>query len=501
MSNKPEKYKHFFDTKHIEKDLKGKSIRGGAWTISGQLSSYLIKMISTIVLARILTPADYGLVAMIIVIINFFLMFKDMGLSMATIQRAEITHEQVSSLFWFNLLASIIIGVVIALISPLVVKFYNEPRLLKIILVLSILFPASGLIIQHQAILERRLMFRQLFIIQSFSVFLGITVGLILATNGFGYWSLVLMQISEPIAMIPMVYFFCRWRPSTPRYNSEIFSMLAFGANITGFNIANYFSRNLDKILIGKYYSVADLGNYSKAYSLSMLPVNQIRVPIQKVSLPVLSRLQNDTSKYNTYYCRLINILSFITMPLMIFLALCSNDIVRILLGEQWLGMVGIFKILAVASFIQPVASTRGIVFISLGQSQKFLKWGVAYAIILTISFIIGIRWGVYGVAFSYCLANYLSLIPSLWYCFSESPISLFDFLKNISGPVVASLISGSLIFFFYQNRLIPGDFLLFRISLNFFVFALVYLAVLSVNPYWKRDLYSIIKLLNNIRK
>lgn len=257
--------------------------------------------------------------------------------------------------------------------------------------------------------------------------------------------------------------------------------MVTFGGQITGFNIVNYFARNFDNILLGRFWGPSVLGLYGRAYSIMMLPMSQIRVPLQLVATPALSHLQNDLDRYQKYYSKLISLIAFMTMPLIVFLFVCGDQTIHLLLGNQWSGAVTIFKILAIAAFIQPVISPAGLVLVSLGQSKRYLKWGVFNSIFTVISFIVGLPWGATGVAMSYAIVNYLLVFPCLWYCFRRSPISIVTFMKAISRPMVASLCMGTLLF--WSHSLLKGQSDVSILISCFLISAVAYIAIWVLIP------------------
>jgi O-antigen/teichoic acid export membrane protein len=439
--------REFFDTEHLKVDLKERSVRGGAVTMTAQVTKFVLRTGSTMILARLLTPQDYGLIAMVIAITGFVELFKDMGLSLATIQKAEINHAQVSTLFWINVAVSIMLALVLAAVAPIISWFYNEPRLTYITLALAGTFIFSGLTVQHQALLRRQMRFFTLAVIEIGALIVGIITGITLAWYGNGYWALVGFSVAMALSNAVLVWIFCRWRPSLPVRQAGVRSMVAFGGHLTGFSIIGYFARNFDSILLGRFYGAGVLGLYSRAYSIMMLPISQVREPLNAVALPVLSHIQNETVRYRRYYIKLVTLLAFITMPLMVFLFVCADQVMHLLLGSQWSGATGIFKVLCITAFIQPVATTWGLVLVSLGKSKRYFVLGTVNSVIIIISFIIGLPWGAIGVAVAYTIANYALLAPTLWYCFRQTPVSIMDFFSAISRPVVASLCMGGAIF------------------------------------------------------
>jgi PST family polysaccharide transporter len=440
-------HQNFFDTEHLKTDLKGRSVRGGAVTMTAQVAKFLLQTGSTVVLARILTPQDYGLIAMVTAITGFVAMFKDMGLSLATIQKTEINHLQVSTLFWINVAVSIVLALILVAIAPIISWFYSEPKLTGITLVLAGTFIFSGLTVQHQALLRRQMRFSTLAMVEIGSMAAGITTGIILAWYGAGYWALVGLSAATALSNVVLVWFFCEWRPGLPVRRSGVRSMIAFGGHLTGFGIVNYFARNFDQILLGRFCGANVLGLYSRAYNIMMLPISQVREPLNAVAIPALSHIQNEPVRYKKYYIKLVTLLAFITMPLTVLLFVCADEVIGLLLGSKWLGAVSIFKVLAVAAFIQPVVTTVGLVLISLGQSKRYFTVGTINSIIIVISFILGLPWGAIGVAIAYTIASYVMSVPVSWYCFRRSPISLTDFFSAISRPVIASIITGFVVF------------------------------------------------------
>lgn len=474
-------HKDLFDTSHLEVDLKGRSVRGGGITLLSQIVKFVLHMASTMVLARLLTPQDYGLVAMTTAIIGFAALFKDLGLSAATIQQKEVTHQQVSALFWINLAISISIATVLCALAPLISLFYNESRLTLLTCVLATTFIFSGLTIQHQALLRRQMKFMILGGVEIGSIAVGVVGAIVMAKSGMGYWALVGLPFFSAVTNAILVWCLCSWRPVYTKSGDGIRKMLKFGGHITGFNLINYFSRNLDNILLGKFWGAEALGLYSKAYSIMMLPIQHIRGPLESVAMPALSRMQDDPGRYCRYYLKLIEIIAFLSMPLMVFLFVCAEDVILLLLGPNWSGASNIFKVLCLAAFVQPVASTRGLVLLSLGYSGKYLKWGVANGIITILSFVIGLRWGAIGVAIAYTIATYLILFPSLWYCFRGTPVTVSGFIMAAGGPVVMSALMGVVIW--VVRSYLTDISLLLSLGMLALLCTITYLTVLSVFP------------------
>jgi O-antigen/teichoic acid export membrane protein len=309
-----------FDTRGLSADLKGRSVRGGAVTLLAQGSRLAIQTISMVVLARLLTPADYGLVGMVTAVTGFAALFSDLGLSMATVQKARIDHHEVSTLFWINVALGLLIALVVSGLAPALAWFYGEPRLTLVTVVSAGLFLLGGLTVQHQALLRRQMRFGALAGIEILSLLLSVAVAIVAAVLHAGYWALVLMALAKAGGGVIGMWVACRWRPGRPTRRAGVGEMLRFGANLTGFHVLNYFARNLDNVLIGKVWGATALGFYSKAYGLLMLPLTQINTPISAAAIPALSRLCGEPARYRSYYLKCISLIALVTMPLAVFL-------------------------------------------------------------------------------------------------------------------------------------------------------------------------------------
>ncbi|AFY53085.1 membrane protein involved in the export of O-antigen and teichoic acid [Rivularia sp. PCC 7116] len=499
MSHNTVNNEQYFNTDHLKADLKGRSVRGGAVTIAAQGSRFILQMGSTVFLARLLAPEDFGLIGMVTVIINFAGMFKDLGLSTATIQKAEINHKQVSTLFWINFAISTITAFVVAGLAPVVAWFYKEPRLVWITLALASNFIFGGLTVQHQALLKRQMSFTSLAKVEIISMLLGVVSAVISAWYGLGYWALVLMQIATAIANAVGVWVACSWRPGVPLRGSGIRLMLAFGGNVTGFNLVNYFSRNLDNVLIGQYRGPQELGLYAVAYKLVLLPIQQINTPITSVALPALSSLQNEPQKYSKFYYKAILWISTLGMPMTGFLMASADKVILVLLGKQWLGAVLIFQLLMPAAFNATIGVAMGWVYQSLGKVDRQLRWGIVSSIVNVILFLIGVRWGAIGIAAAYGLSRPIFLVAGFAYCYQGTPLRLIELAKTLLQPALASF--GAAVVLIGINKLLPpGINDVIALLLDFVLYCLLYFAIWIVLPNGRSTLFEMLEVIKTFR-
>jgi PST family polysaccharide transporter len=433
--------KEYFLTDHLQADLGRRTARGGAITVASHSLRFVITIAATSVMARLLRPADYGLIGMVAFFTNFVAMFKDLGLSIATIQKAEIDYKQVSTLFWLNVAFSLLITVFTIALAPVVSWFYGEPKLVAITAITAIGFLFGGLTVQHEALLRRQMRFVSLAAVSLVSMVTGYAVGIYLAWRGWSYWALVSSQLALLLVNAIGVWIICRWRPGLPGRNSGVRSMIAFGRNFTGFSIINYFSRNLDNLLLGRFWGANELGLYNRAYQLMTLPIDQINEPVTSVAIPALSRIKDEQERYRQAYRRMLEKIAMCTMPAVAFLMATSDWIVQIVLGPRWSATSRIFLLLGVTGLFQPIANTTGWLFLTQGRSRDMFHWGLISGPITMGSIMLGLPWGAVGVATSYALTRVLLSDPLLfWFVGRKGPVRTRDFYHIIAPFTFAAL-------------------------------------------------------------
>lgn len=441
MTKRPDAAADHLRTDDLREELGARTTRGGAVTMASQGVRFAVMLLGTAVLGRLLTPEDYGLVGLVAIVIGFVSLFKDLGLASAIIQREELTQREVSTLFWLNLGFSVVVALLTAAAAPLVAWFFGQPRLTAITMAYAVGFIFGGLSVQPEALLRRRMRFAALAGANVAAVVVNVGSTILLAWLGFGYWALVYGQLALGLAYAVCLWGVCGWRPGAPGRLSEVRALLAFGRDLTGFTLINYFARNLDNLLIGRVWGAVPLGFYAKAYQLLLLPLDQVNEPITGVAVPALSRLNDDPERYRRAYLRLLEKVAMMTMPLMAFMIACSDWIVRVVLGPQWGETARIFMLLGISGLFQPIGNTTGWLFISQGRARHFVQWGLIGGFISVAAIVAGLPWGPVGVAASYSLARVLVFDPLLyWWVGREGPVRMLDFYRTIMPAAAASL-------------------------------------------------------------
>ncbi len=493
----PHRYARHFETGHLLGDLKGRSVRGGAVTLSSQAIKFVLQIGSTMVLARLLLPSDFGLIAMVTAIVGFVAMFKDAGLSMATVQRKDITHDQVSTLFWINVALSAAVMLVVAALAPAIAAFYSEPRLVWVTLALAGTMLFAGFTVQHQALLRRQMRFKALAVIEIVTMTVGIAVAIVMALVGFGYWSLVGMTAAAGLANALMVWVLCDWRPGQPKRDSGVGEMLRFGGNLTGFEFINYWARNADNVLIGYAWGSAYLGLYAKAYGLLLMPVKQVNAPISSVFVPVMSRLADDPIRYERAAKRILRLMATLFPPMVALLAIFSREVISIMLGHQWLEAVDVFRWLALVCVYQLVLGQCGNMFITQGRTDLLLKSGMLNALISVVSIVAGLPFGIEGVAIAYAASGVLLRMPILIFYLGKTEGIRSSRITRDVFPSIAIAIGTIVISAGIES--ITGEHPWPRIPLCAGLWAGAYLAAYAFSSHWRGLVHDSVSLMKGI--
>lgn len=430
-----------FRTDHLKNNLTTRTVRGGTIMIVSQGAKFAINMACAMVLARLLTPQDYGLLAMVAVVTNFSYPFRNLGLSWVTIRAPELDYKQVSTLFWINASLSFVVMLLTISIAPLIAWFYGEPRLTLITIGVSVGFIFAGLSTQHEALLKRQMRFFGIAASDIAAMLIGSALAIFLAWKGFGYWALVFGQLCLGLAYMTGVWIFCGWRPGLPVRGSGLRSMLAFGSNLTGNNLLNYVARNVDNLLIGRYWGPRQLGLYSRAYQLLLLPVDQINTPLDGVAVTALSKVADKPDRYRQAYLRMFEKVAIVTMPGMALMIITSDWLVYVLLGPQWIETGRIFALLGMIGLFEPVSNTTWWLLISQARTRHILQWGITDAILSIASIILGLRWGAVGVAAAYALGGVCLRKPlQFWFATRIGPVRMIDIYKSMFPALCAAI-------------------------------------------------------------
>jgi O-antigen/teichoic acid export membrane protein len=413
-------------------NLRHRTVTGVSWSAVSQLITQCFSWVISIILARILGPKAYGLIGMTAVFSGFAMLFSDLGLGAAVVQRKKLEQRHLDTAFWINVLAGFVMTGLMAACAPLIASFFNEPRLKWLSIIIALQFFLSGLSVVQQALIRREMRFRALAGVQIASTVAAGVTGLIMAFSGMGVWSLVAQMLCGSLIRVLLFWQVAHWHPSWSFEMKAGKELFGFSAYVLGFNIVNYWGRNADNLLVGRFVGAQALGIYSRAYTLMLLPLTQITYIVAGVMIPALSSIQEDTTRVKRSYLKAISIVGLVTFPLMIGFFVTADHVVLALLGKKWAEVIPIFKILCGVGLLQSITATMGWIYQSQGRTALQFRMGLVMSSGCVVAFIIGIHWGVLGVAWAYCLFSLIAWYPIWTTCGNIIGLSFGEMVKTL---------------------------------------------------------------------
>ena len=437
--NQAEKFQRLTCTQAIRNDLRARSVRAAAATWAGGAMEFILRFGSTAVLARLILPEHFGLVMMVMAVTGIADQLRDLGLSTATVQQKEITHQDVTNLFWINTLSGVFIALVVCAISPLLSLYYRDPRLTVITCILGTNFFWGGLAVQHEALLTRTLKLGQCAAVRLLANAISIVLAIALAWRGFGYWALVWREVAR-CALITLGLWLCfPWVPGLPSRSTSVRGLLHFGLHISGANILASICGGADRFLLGRFWGATPVAIYRQAYQLLVTPMGQLLSPIYQVAQPGLSLLQSDPDRFRQFYRKVLTVTCIAAMPVSMFVSIYSTEITRVVLGRRWADTAPILLILSFSTFITEPVGSSSFILICRGHSKRFFNLTVAQIAFTIVLMCIGARWGIKGMALANVAAIYGFTLPRLHYTFKDSPVTFGLFFSAIIRPAMAS--------------------------------------------------------------
>jgi polysaccharide transporter, PST family len=426
-----------------ERSLGETAVRGASMTLATQGLRILLQMATLVLLARLLTPRDFGLVAMVTAVIGVADLVRDFGLSSAAVQSKDLTDGERTNLFWANLGLGTACTLVVLAAEPLIVRGYGEPRIGPVVLALAGVFVISGANTQFRSDLTRRMRFLALSMSDVAAQATGIVVAVVLALDGAGLWALVAQQLTVAVTALVINVWNVRWLPGLPQRQVSLRRFFRFGGNLFSTQLITYLTKNIDNIALGALYGPVPLAFYGRAYQLLMVPLNQINAPMTNVALPVLSRVQHDDATYQRYVQRAQLVAAYLTTTLFAAAAGLAVPLVDVLFGPRWSAVAPIFAVLAVGGVFRSVAQIAYWVYLSRGKTGEQLRlilWTRPFMIAIILA---GLPWGAIGVAVGHSVAYFLFWLVSLITVGRAASVDSRSLLRNarrailfVSAPV-----------------------------------------------------------------
>jgi O-antigen/teichoic acid export membrane protein len=423
--------------------LTHKTISGIFWTFSQQFGVQLINFLVSIVLARLLMPAEFGLIGMISIFVGIGSSLIDGGLTSSLIRTEKPDQRDYSTVFFINIIGSLVIYFIIFFSSPYIAAFYEKDILESVIKVYSLAFIINAFSgVQHTK-LTKEMNFKLLMIVQLPSIFIGGVAGVILAFNGFGVWSLVYMNLLQSLLSSAQLWIRSGWKPSYVFDKQKFKYHFNFGYKLTLSSIIDTTYNNIYNILIGKFFSATQLGFYTRAQSMKQLPVQNISTALNKVTYSLFSSIQYDKLKLKVAYKRIMQQVVFWLTPTMVILAIIAEPLFNFLLGEKWLPAVPYFQILCATSIMSPLNTYNLNILNVMGRSDLFLKLEIIKKVTITVGIASAIPFGIYGLLYFQLIFSILGFIFNSWYSGTMINYKMTEQLKDILPEIFLALCIG----------------------------------------------------------
>jgi PST family polysaccharide transporter len=444
----------YFEDHKESSDLGRLALRGGAVSVAVQYGNGVLQLVATVVLARLLAPEDFGLVAIVTVLTSFAPLLIDFGLGDATAQRSKITGSQVSSLFWLSSGIGLTIALVVAACSPLIAWIYREPRLQTIALYSAITFVLFGISNQHLALLRRTMQFARIAKIQILSTLLGVAIAIFIAICGYGYWALVLRPITNSLCVAIGAWLACRWRPGFPVVDNEVKSMVRFGLHVVGFSVTYSVARALDRIGLGLFYRPDEVGYYQNAITLYDYSIFSALIQLHAVGSTALSKLQSSPAALCQKYKTALSALAFFVMPTAAILSVTAEDLTVLLLGEKWRAAGLLLKIIALRGIFQVIEGSQGWLHLSIGRADRWKNWGIVSLVVQFVALLGGLPFGATGVAVAVVITSLLIAVPSISYAGRPIGIGAALVIRAVGPQLIGAIVTVAAGWWLHANAL-----------------------------------------------
>jgi polysaccharide transporter, PST family len=403
--------------------LRRSAVRGAGMAIAGQASNFVVQIGSVVVLARLLTPADFGIVTMVT---TFSLLFRSFGMNGFTeliMQREDLTHSLASNLFWIELGLGTILTLAFASSGPLLTLFYHNSAVSRVAVGMSLTVGIGCLGWIHLGLLQRAMQFRTTAIINFAGQLALVIVSIVMAMAGWHYWALVWGIVAQTVVVAAGAWLMCRWIPSRPGRVAGTGAGLKFAMSVYSHFAFSYSTRNTDNLLVGWRYGAQSLGFYKKAYDLFVLPETQLLAPLSAVVVSTLSRVNGNREQFQRYFLRAIAVLALVGMGVGADFALVGKDLIRFLLGPGWDEAGRIFALFGPGIGVMLLYNTHGWVHLSIGRPERWFRWGLMEFVCTASLFVLALHWGPSGIALAWTVSFFLLMFPGFWY--AGKPIGL----------------------------------------------------------------------------
>ena len=474
--------------------FRSRTIKGITWSVISQVGGQTFAFVVGITLARLLSPDDFGLVGMVMIFAGFAAIFRELGFGAALIEKKDVQQKHLSSVFWINIGSGVMLMTVFMLASPLIAAFYRKPLLTPLTMVISVNFLIGSFGIVQGTLMTKSLEFRTLSIINIFTAGVSGLVAVIMAYLGFGVWSLVVHCLLGSILGTALLWRYSSWRPTFVFKWEAAKELLRFSTSVLGTRVLSYWVRNLDNLLIGRFFGTGALGIYQKSYSIMLFPLANVSRVIGRVLFPSLSLIQDEKKRVKSVYLRSTRTVALFTFPMMLGLFVVCRSFVLGVLGAQWAEMISILKIFCFLGITQSILTLVGSLYQSQGRADLELKIGLILKLNLVVGIVIGLHLGIFGVAVGFGIASVVNSYPAFFYAGRLVDLTFTELLKALRGIFACATIMAVLVWGLRQVlplNLTHWMYLAIQVPFGILIYALL-IHVLDIPAY--QDLREILK-------
>jgi len=415
------------------KDFRQKTISGVYWSVVSRGGQVVLNIGITIILARLLSPREFGLIAMVTVITGFANVFPELGFSAALVQKQDIRPEHLASVFWLNLASGSLLMVAFMVAAPLVADFYGEPLLVPLTMFISTNFLINSFKIVQHTIMTKSLDFRTLSIVEIASTGIAGMIATVMAYTGFGVWSLAVQSVAGSMITAMLMWKLSDWRPDFTFNWTMVKDLLGFSANLLGTRMLHYWLRRIDNLLIGRFLGTAELGIYTRAYQLLLFPLNSIKQVITQVLFPSFSIIQDDKAKVKRLSLKAASVIALFVYPMMSGLFVTAVPFVVTLFGSQWVEMIPILRIFCLLALSQSV-TFPAVLYMSQGRTDLNFKVKLFTGTNVIFGIVVGLHWGITGVAIGYAIASTINFYPNFFFSGRLVNLTFWELLRKLFG-------------------------------------------------------------------
>jgi PST family polysaccharide transporter len=464
-------------------NLKSKAVKGAGINVVAQFLGLIAHTVGVIVLARLLQPKDFGQVAMVTAFSLWFMNFGVNGFPEFIIQKKQISDEEINSIFWLHVIIATVLALGFTFLGFFLVYFYSEPALWGIAVAMSTSFVLMALSTSHLALLKRDMKFTSIACIELIAVIMSIVFSVAAAVGGMSYWAVVIRQLTLPVVSVIGAWILCPWRPGYPTHLSLALPGLKYAVQVYGNFSIGYLTRNIDKVLLGKYHGAGHLGNYDRAYHLSSLPANQLLSPLHSVALATLSRLTNDKERFIKYYTKAVAMVTFLGTLAALILTLSAETLIAMLLGPTWSDAGPVVMAFGPGIAAMLIYGTHTWLHLSLGTPNRWLRWNIFASIITIAAFLIAAPYGAVAMAVAYSATLYILVVPALWYAGRPIGFTVKTVLVSLWSYFASALLTGILWLYLSAYwpplmNLLANLILLNRVLMTSLIATLLYIAI-----------------------